>query len=318
MLEYFFSKLFRGVKYTVGAVGAVAMGVVIIFSALGIQTIVIPICGGIGLIPVAFIFFENTKIVADMEKLVTQFKNETKELKLTNLELKETNIELKQTNIDLKETADSISMTKDKLVEENQKLEGLLDNAEDNINKLQLLTEDYQRTSINLGDNLKDTKSNLADLQKQAEELIKIKNEYTQQNILLKNNYDQALEQLELITVAKNNYETQLNQLTVNNNELSETSELLKSELNKTQSAYEDAKAALKTLLQATGVLQDLGKDMIETEKKTEENVGMMSKLMNIFGLTRSEELFNKLDTNKDGVLSSEEFVKIILAQKHT
>ena len=41
MLEYFFSRLFCDFKYQVGAICSIAMGVIIIFGALGIQTIVI-------------------------------------------------------------------------------------------------------------------------------------------------------------------------------------------------------------------------------------------------------------------------------------
>lgn len=313
MLDYFFSRTFRSIKYGLSIAGGVACAVVIILGSLGWSTIVIPICGGIALIPMAFIFFENTKVIRDMENLVTQFKDETKELKETNESLKETEVKLSDEVGELTEERKAIAEAKDQLVSENDRLEGLLGQAEINLEQMKSLANDYQKTSESLGENLKKSERNADDLKSQAEELVRIKEEYKSQNLQLKENYGKAEKQLEAITGVKDNYEIQLQELSDNNKELSETSELIKSELNKTQSSYEDAKAALKTLLQTTGVLEDLGNDMVKTEKHTEQNVGMMTKLMNMFGVTRSEELFDKLDKDGNNVLSLDEFVNFIL-----
>jgi len=67
----------------VGVVSGIASVAVIALSVLGIQTIAIPICGAVALIPVGFIFFENVKVIRDMEKYVTQFRQENKTLQQT-------------------------------------------------------------------------------------------------------------------------------------------------------------------------------------------------------------------------------------------
>ncbi len=352
-MDYFFSRLGRGFRYTATITGALGCGVVIILGALSINTIAIPICGGIALIPMAMVLMENIKFVKDMENLVIKFKSETEELKVTNDELKETELRLgsevtnlgsevtnlgsevtnlgsEVTNLgsevtNLRDEKDGIMIIKNQLVLQNNILEGLLDEATINLNEMKSLAKKYQKTSEKLGENLKQSETNTDNLKHQAEELIQLRDSYEEQNKKLKDNYTRASIQLESIRVTKEEYETQLINLTgnnkdlaKNNKELNKTTALLNSELKKTKNAYEDAKSALKTLLQTTGVLQDLGDDMIKTEQKTEENVGMMSKMLNMFGITRSEELFNKLDTDGNKSLSIDEFVNLILEDKNS
>jgi len=325
MFEYFFSRAFRGVKFALAVTGGIACGIIIVMGVLG-NSIVIPICGGIALLPMGFIFFENIKVLKDMENLVTQFKNETKTLKQTNEELKQTSIllsnevdSLKEVNEDLKHTevllGNEVNMlkderllideTKNKLVAENDKLERLLNDAEKNLDNLKIVATQYQETSTQLGKNLKSSELNNEQLKIQLGNLIDLKEEYKSQNNELKSNYNQAIEQLELIKTVKEDYEIQLKQLTISNEEL-------KNNINLINGQYENAKAALKTLLQATGVLEDLGKNMVETEQKTQENVTMTNRILNLLGINRSTELFNKLDTNEDRMLSYDEFIKIL------
>ena len=339
-MDYFFSKVGRGFRSTVTIVGALACGGVIVMGFMGVQTLAIPICGIIALGPMGMVLVENTKVIRDMEKNVTKFKVENKELKQTNQdlkvttnnlnqkvdkldgeigeldqeneELKTTNNELKTTNNELKTTNNELKETKDKLVLENDRYEGLLDEAETNLDKMTGLANEYQITSQRLGQSLKDAAVNRSELKIQAEELLQIKLDYESENKDLHDNIKLIKEQLVLVTEAKNNYEIQLNHLSENNNELEETTNLLKSELEKAEASYHKSQAALKVLLESTGVLQDLGEHMVKTEEQTSENVSMTQKLLNMMGLSRSEDLFEKLDKDKNQLLSMDEFVKIL------
>jgi chromosome segregation ATPase len=315
-MDYFFSRVGRGFRYAATVAGSICLIGVIALGGLGINTIFIPIGGGIALIPMAMVMFENVKVIRDMEDQVSIFKTENKELKHTNENLKQTTLELDDTVKNLQSETDGIKQVKDKLVDENTKLEHLLDNAETNLDEMKTLANQYKNTSKELGENLKQTEKNRDELRQQAEELVKIKDSYMEQNEQLKANYMQAEQQLKEITTVKDNYEIQLQELSDNNKELSKTTEAIKVELNKVESQYEQSKSALKVLLQSTGVMKDLGEEMVKTEQKTSENVGMMSRLLNVFGINRSEDLFYKLDKDGDEMLSIDEFVKMILDEK--
>lgn len=296
-MDYFFQRCFRGMKSIFGVAGGLACITVIALGGLGIQTIAVPICGAVALLPVGFIFFENTKVVRDMENYVSQFKTE-------NRQLQETNVGLKQTNNEL-------NVTKDGLVKANTKYEGLLDQAENNLDTMKGLVTKYKSTSEKLGENLKQSEQNRDDLKDQANELIKIKDEYDDENKELKQTVDQIQEQLKIVMIANKTYEHQLH-------EMADTSELLSDELDKTRQSYEGAKESLKVLLNATGVLEDLGDDMVKTEKKTEENVDRMTKILNMFGRERAIELFKKFDTDGNKQLSLDEYIDMVLTENQS
>lgn len=298
-MDYFMQRCFRGTKSIIGFAGAGACGAIVIMGFMGVQSIAIPICGIVALLPVGFIFFENTKVIRDMEKYVTKFKSENKELKQTNSDLKQTRVEL--------------SIEKDRLMDENNRYEELLDDAETNLNKMRELANQYQNTSKELGQNLKNAETNRSELKSQAEELMRIKIRYESENQNLHDNVEKIKDQLDLVTQAKKDYELQLSELENNNQELEETTILLKEELEKAESSYEKSQAALKVLLQSTGVLEDLGEKMVQTEEQTSENVTMTTKLLNMLGMSRSKELFEKLDEDNDSLLSMDEFVNILL-----
>ncbi len=80
-MDYFFSKLGRGIRSSLTILGALACGGVIVMGFMGVQTLAIPICGIIALIPMGMVMIENTKLIRDMEESVTKFKVENKELK---------------------------------------------------------------------------------------------------------------------------------------------------------------------------------------------------------------------------------------------
>jgi len=306
MLDYFFSRAFRSFKYALSVGGAISCAVVIILGGLGIQTVIIPICGGIALIPIGFIFYENTKVIRDMENLVIKFKDDVKNLTKTNQKLNTNVEELGGEITELKET-------KDLLMDETIKLEDLLKQAKGKVETLTSLATQYESSIGDLNKNLQKSEKTNEELRVNAEELVRIKSIYEEENNRLQENVDEISVQIEAVSQAKEEYKSQLELLKQNNKDLMVTSELLKTELNNINISYEEAKDVIETLLRSKKVLNDIYDGMAKTEEKTEENVGMMSKLLNMFGVQRSKELFNVLDTDGNQLLTPEEFIDGIL-----
>lgn len=306
MLDYFFSRAFRSFKYALSVGGAISCAVVIILGGLGIQTVIIPICGGIALIPIGFIFYENTKVIRDMENLVIKFKDDVKNLTKTNQKLNTNVEELGGEITELKET-------KDLLMDETIKLEDLLKQAKGKVETLTSLATQYESSIGDLNKNLQKSEKTNEELRVNAEELVRIKSIYEEENNRLQENVDEISVQIEAVSQAKEEYKSQLELLKQNNEDLMVTSELLKTELNNINISYEEAKDVIETLLRSKKVLNDIYDGMAKTEEKTEENVGMMSKLLNMFGVQRSKELFNVLDTDGNQLLTPEEFIDGIL-----
>ena len=319
-MDYFFSRIFRGFKYTLSIVGALACGVIIVMGALGISSVIIPICGGIAIIPMAFIFFENTVIIRKMEELVSKFKLEMKSLRESNLKLKDNldrldnqNNRLETNVTNLEDDLYDLNKTKQDLINETDKLESLLDQADNKIDSLAKLTEQYKRTSEELAVSLKTSEHNNEELKNNVGKLFEIKNDYEQSNQLLKNNIAEIEKQLKSVSDIKDRYESELTKIYETNNHLSETSKLLEKELNKTKNCYQEAKNVIQTLLQSQGIFEEIKEDMVKTESETRENVGKMSNLIEIFGEKRTKELFDRLDKDQNKVLTQEEFVNFLL-----
>ena len=307
-MDYFFSKLGRGFRYTTTVIGTLCCGTIIILGALGINTIVIPICGGFLLIPLGMVLVENVKFIKDMENLVSKFKIDVKNLGKTN-ELLTTNVDnLGSEIIDLKST-------KDLLIDQTDKLTYMLKNAEGEIEKLAELATNYKENIGKLNENLKETEINNDKLKENTNKLLSIKSEYETENNKLKINVNNITQQIKEIKLAKEDYENQLDDLKHNNTDLNKTSELLKTELDNVNSCYEEAKDVIETLLRSKNVLNDIYDGMTKTEEKTEENVGMMSKLLNMFGVQRSKELFEVLDKDGNKFLTSDEFIDGMVEQ---
>lgn len=305
-MDYFFQRVFRGVKSMFGVVGALSSITIIALGAMGIQTIAIPICGGICLIPVGFIFFENTKVVRDMEKYVSQFKIENNVLKQTNLELKQTKLELDQSVQVLVSNNSNLTIIKDELILANEKYESMLEQTSKKLEEMAQLVNQYKTTAEQMEKNLTNITQHRDELKQQATQLLAIKDMFEQENKKLNENISLVEEQLKLVTTTNLNYEKQLQ-------DLKSTSTLLKDELERTRRSYEEAKASLKSLLQATGVLTDLGNEMIKVEHKTESNVDTMTKILNMFGRERAMELFAKYDIDGNKVLTLDEYLNLVL-----
>lgn len=309
-MDYFFQRCFRGTKSLFGVLGGLGCGTVIVLGFLGIQTIAIPIAGIIALGPVGFIFFENTKVVRDMEKYVSGFKVQNRQLELTNTDLKKTSTNLNNEVEGLHVENEDLKNTKTELVKGNEKLQELLNMAETRINKMEKLAKSYEETSKNLGKSLKDAEQNRDELKLQAEELINIRDNYHSENSHLKETVNQVEDQLKIVTDVNQAYKNQLG-------EMKNTSELLTQELEKTRVSYEEAKDTIKALLRASNVLEDLGDDMVKTEKKTKENVGKMERILNMFGREKAIELFQKYDKNQDDHMSLDEYLELVLSENH-
>lgn len=305
-MDYFFSRLGRGFRYSATILGSLACGVVIVLGAIGIQTIVIPICGGIALIPMGMVLLENTKILRDIEKMVTKLKMDLDKLKEINQKL-ETNV------VNLSGEIDELHNVKDMLLSQNKHLETLLGEAKNSINEMNELVKSYESNIKILEHNIKNSETNLKNLQHTTKELLDIKERYEIENKILNDNLEKIATEMAELTVIKESYKTQLEKMAENNDKLSDISESLKAEINNINQSYEEAKDIIETLLRSKNVLNDIYGDMIKTEEKTEQNVGMMSRLLNVFGMERSKELFKTLDTDGDNVLTQNEFIEGVL-----
>ncbi len=279
-MDYFFSRLFRGVKYSLSLVGALACGVVIVLGSMGVSTAVIPICGGIAIIPMGFSFFESTKVMRDLENMVTKFKTDIK---------------------NFKQQIDNLSLQVSGLKTEVNRLESMLDQAEEQLTQLKNLVGQYKDTNESLKFNLNRTEINNDKLQKNVDDLIRIKSEYESRINSLTNLTTNIQEQLDDVSKLKDDYK--------NNNEmLADSNKNLKAELEKVDKMYEDAKALAEVLLNSKNVLSDIYTDMVQTETKMDQNTDTMSKLINVLGIERTQELFKQLDADGDNKLSLDEF----------
>lgn len=303
-MDYFFSKIGRSFRYLTTITGSLACGAIIIMGILGIQTIAIPICGGIALIPMAMVLIENTAIIRKLEKLMTKFKQDLDELRKINSDLSQNVLNLSNEIIDLKQI-------KENLVIQTNKLETLLSEAESKIGKLSDLSNNYKTNLELLKQSVQKSETNNNILKENIQELLAIKKEYESEISFLKINIESIEEQVVKLTTVKEEYEKQIQQFIQSNEQLLSTKEELKIELTKVKNCYEEAKDVISTLLRSKDVLNDIFNSMIKTEEKTDQNVSTLTKIMNIFKLQRSEELFNILDQNKDGTLTLEEFAVI-------
>ena len=294
-MDYFFSRLGRGFRYTATILGGLSSSAVVVMGFLGVTSIAVPICGCISLIPLAMVMMENVKFVRDMEKHVSNFKKE--------------NLKLKQINIELSQTSHELNQTKSDLIEANNKYEKLLDQAEINLDSMKTIVSRYEQTNKSLQSHLTKAEQNNQEIKSHLEEIESIKKEYELENIQLKSTIDSIQSQLDQITSLKDDYELNLKQSKL-------VTEQLEMELEKTKASYEKSQLALKTLLQTTGVLKDLGEEMIKTEVKTEHNVDKLSNLLELLESDRTKELFEKLDKDGDDKLTLEEFVNLIVEQK--
>jgi chromosome segregation ATPase len=312
-MDYFFSKIGRGIRYGASIVGAAAGLLVIVLGILGINSILIPISGGVAIIPAAFILVENVKVIRDMEKLVTKLKSDLKSLREQIDIMKEANEKLEKNVTDLTDINIHLSEVKDNLVSNISKLESLLDESEQKVEELSDLVFQYKETSEKLNRNLDKAKINNAELQKNVNDLIDIKREYENQIESLNTTVKIFHSELDIITKTKDEYEIEINKLITTNKSMENTVKILETDLEENREICRKAKLALKTLIETQDVFTGLKDDMVETEKQTEENVSRMDNLVKIFGEERTKELFEQLDKNHDQVLSMDEFVNFII-----
>ena len=297
-MDYFFSKLGRGIRYSATIVGGIACGVIIILSVIGIQTIVVPICGGIALIPIGMVLIENVTIIRNLEKLMTKFKNQLQQLGVINNNLSD-NVSRLSTEVS------QLSQTKDSLIQEITKLSNLLKEAEIKVVKLSDLAKIYEDNAAKLSALTQNYQNQNQQLTEETHKLVDIKQQYEEENARLTATIDEINQQLSQLVKMKEAYEIQLLQSKENNQEL-------KVEIEKIAIYYNQAKEVIETLLRSKNVLDDIYSGMIKTETQTSENVNTLSKLLNIFGKNRTLELFQQLDQNEDGVLTSQEFINAL------
>lgn len=312
-MNYIGDKIFRGFKIASALVGVAGCGIIVITWAVGINTIAIPISSGLALIPMGFIFFNDHKVIKDMERLITKFKAEFNVLKKINDDITHNNIVFGENNKTLTTELDNLKTIEQQLRQETFTLEQLLTVAKGQINQLTESNKEYEYNNAKLKELLGKAKTTVDELTVTTESLIEIRDKYATENSELKITATHIEMQLAKLLKTNKNYETLLQTLRENNTELSGLNHELDLKIRQLESSYDKAKETVKTLLMATGILQDLGDDMIKTEQKTSENASLTGKLLNMFGIKRTQKLFDRLDENRDGVISNDEFLNILI-----
>ena len=296
MDRYFFSKIARGIKFGTAAIAALACGAIIVCGALGISTVVIPICGGIAIIPAALILVENTKLIADLEKNISELKKQVKEFTEQVSQLRKATAKYENEN--------------NRFVKSNEHLAELLKQAEIKVDALQRYLDTYKEANERFSKMLETEKDNNSKLAENVEELKSIKLQYENKIAELNLIVENINSQLGEITKIKEDAEAQLTLYQTQNNEMS-------LELEKVRSLYNKSKEVIMTLMKTKEIFEDMAKDMVNTlsdmtevEGKTQENVDKMTQVIEKYSQQRDQEMFDKLDTNKDGMLSMDEFIE--------
>ena len=294
-MDYFMSKIARGFRFTVSATAAVGCGVVMILGGLGISSIAIPICGGIAILPCILILVENTRMIRQMEKAVSQLKRDLKEfgekldlLNETSETLKNENAIYKQHNIELKE---------------------FLSDAEKKVDELASCVDEYKASNKQFRENLESSKKNVGELQKRAEELLTIKESYEKKIEELNIIVQKIQEKLVQITAVKEDYEEKIVQMEERNKELGVISKELHNELENIKGSYEKAKSVITSLLGAKEVLEEVHGKMIKTVNDMESLDDDLKEKIQHYDQIRNTDLFNRLDQNKDGNVDLDEFL---------
>jgi len=293
-MDYFFSKLFRSVKYGLSILGAASAIVIIVTGALS-GSIVIPICGGLSLIPAGFIFFENTKIIRDMEKAVTKLKRNLKEF--------EERLDM------LNETVGSLKDENNNYKQNNVELKYLLKEAEIKVDQLADYVDEYKASNKEFKKSLEKSERNNDELQERAQELLRIKDAYEKKISELNEVIEKIQNKLEEITAIKDDYEEKLLELNIRNQELEVISKEFKHELENVRKQYDKAKEVITSLLNAKEVLEEVHNNMIQTVNDMSDLDDDLRTKIERYDEIRNTDLFNQLDKNKDGQLSLEEFL---------
>lgn len=289
------SKIARGFRFTVSAVSAIACGVIIVMGALGISSAVIPVCGGLAIIPCVLILIENTKLLNDLRKGISQLKRDLKEFGEKLDMLNETSESLKHENSNYKS--------------HNMELKALLSDAEVKIDQLSIYLDEYKDSNREFKKNLESSEQNLDELRKRAEELLKIKDAYEGKISELNQIISQIQQKLVEITDIKEDYEEKIEMMEQRNNELGIVSDELKKELGNLKAHYEKAKQVIESLISAKNVLEEVHDNMIKTATDMEDLDDDIREKLEKYDEMRNSELFQHLDENKDGNLSLEEFL---------
>ncbi len=294
-MDYFMSKIGRGFRFTVSATAAIGCFVVMALGGLGITSIAIPICGGIAILPCILILVENTKLLRDLEKAISQLRRDLKEFGEKLEMLNETSESLKKENANYKTN--------------NIELKDLIKEADVKIDELSNYLEEYKTSNKEFKKNLESSKTNLEELQKRSEELLSIKESYELKFNELNFIISKIQEKLNQITLIKEDYEEKIQQMEERNQELGIVSDSLHQELQNIKISYEKAKSVIGSLLNAKDVLEEVHGKMIKTVDNMEDMDEDLREKIKRYDELRDTDLFNQLDKDKDGNVDLDEFL---------
>lgn len=273
-MDYFLSRFTRNIKHAVSMISGGSCIAIVALSLLGVNTIAIPILAAVAIFPAGLIFFENTKIIRDMEIMVSKLNDEMRGLAL-QVELLETR------NEELKESV--------------QRLQGLLEIANKRVKELTKLAEQYKDNNKKLEESVKKAQDNNQELDQTVSELLDIKEQYQKKILDLRTSLKEATDNLHKIGQIKLEQEEQLG-------ELEDASDVLIGEVDRLDKLVNQSKQVIATLLGAQDLLTDM-----------KSNTDMMKTMIDMFGKDLTDEMFDRLDKDKDGVLTKEEFLSRLM-----
>jgi chromosome segregation ATPase len=283
---YYLSKAFRTFKYALSLLGLGSSTVIIIYGAIS-GGIVFIIGGSLCILPSTFIFFENTKVLQDIEKNVKVFKNQLSSLEKDIGEFHDERIKLNGTIKSLEETVTNLDTLSKEFTLENDQLKQSLKNL-DSENK------------IYTGENIK--------LQTNVKNILTIKSKFEIENNKLSELINKNKEELVQLEKVKNEYIEQLETQTEENVKL-------KNAISKLELLYNKSREMIKTLIDTKTAFSDLQNDMDNTvekinitENKLSDDVDKLNSLLANVSERMINSEFNEIDENNDGVITKEEF----------
>lgn len=305
---YFLTNLFRNFRYFMSLLGVAAAGVIVIYGSLSTAPIGIVICGCLTILPSGFIFFENYKVLRDMEKYVGKFKKDL-------IQFQKEIDEFKQENRDLKNNIDILGKIKDDYVLEAEKLRKLLNDADMQLDTLTELKNSY----IDENNQLKDL----------LEHFTTANNEHQKENNKLKDmisnmceirdNYKKKIDELNQTIVDLESQHLKMSQLKdqymAENNKFSQENAKLRQTLKSVENLYNKSRELLKSFIETKTLYTDISTDMAHTaehldstQKHFDENITQLTHLIDLTS-QRSTQSFHQMDINHDGQLTLDEYL---------
>ena len=326
------SNFFKWIKMSVAGIGGVT-GTYILINGIITGGATLIAGGVIYILLSSFAMFDSTKILQDIKKQIDilednieHFKDENDRLSRNVTELEETKNGFMRENKKLsdmlkkgKQQLDELEKTKNDYIEQNELLKSQIGNLGGENAKF---IEENENLKISL-DKLNELKENISlqnqqlqitlkESQKQLAELEKAKEEYIQENKKYQGLIKESEQQLSEFKDENAELKSIIDEQEAQLNELKEQIEKLKG-------LYRDTKELLAKLMTAGDMFSSFSESIgsnVDRLGETNEDLDQTSQVIkNLVDVLKDQE-FDKLDLDGDGVITAEEFNKVLGGKK--